>query len=136
MLNGCDTETLPPCPKSGCDTDTLTPCPTSISPHTFTAMGVYFNVLKMKQSFILWIGREEANISTISTALSLPGKQLASSKLMGPQDWTTNIAQKLAAKTKHQVFVFSDDLEPDEFPMCEKIVFQKLQANPEIFLTS
>ena len=54
---------------------------------------------------------------------------------MGNADWTTTFAQKLAVKTKHQVFILADELEPDEIPLSEKVVFQKLSTDPHIFLT-
>ena len=54
---------------------------------------------------------------------------------MGHADWTTNFAQKLAVRTKQQVFVMADELEPDEVPLSEKVVFQKLSTDPHIFLT-
>ena len=38
-------------------------------------------------------------------------------------------------RTKHQVFVMADELEPDEVPLSEKVVFQKLSSDPHIFLT-
>ncbi|KAL5267629.1 hypothetical protein ACHWQZ_G004613 [Mnemiopsis leidyi] len=103
--------------------------------HAFTAMGVHFHVIKMNQSFILWIGHEEPKIDSLATAISLPSRPPAASKLMGHADWTTNFAQKLAVRTKHQVFVMADELEPDEVPLSEKVVFQKLGTDPHIFLT-
>eukprot|EP00116_Pleurobrachia_bachei_P013520 sb/3473782/ len=102
----------------------------------FTAMGLHFSVIKMVQSFILWVGHEEASLNTISTALSLPSRPPSSSRILGTQEWTTLLAQKLAGKTKHQVFIFAGELEPDEVPMCEKIIFQKLQQSPALFLTT
>ncbi|XP_063686480.1 proteasome assembly chaperone 4-like [Bolinopsis microptera] len=106
-----------------------------MSTHAFTAMGVYFHVIKMKQSFVLWIGHDEPKIDSLATAISLPSRPAACSKLMGSADWTTTFAQKLAVKTKHQVFIMADELEPDEVPLSEKVVFQKLRTDPHIFLT-
>ena len=80
-------------------------------------------------------GHDEPKIDSLATAISLPPRPSACTKLMGSADWTTTFAQKLAVKTKHQVFIMADELEPDEVPLSEKVVFQKLRTDPHIFLT-
>lgn len=111
---------------------TLETCPVNNTVHNFTAMGLYFNIIKMTDSFVLWVGHDAASIESIGTAIALSNPPVGS-KLLGTNTWSKEIAVKLASKTKHQVFVFMDDLEKDELPMAEKIIFQKLKSNPEMF---
>ena len=42
--------------RPGQTVEALEECPTSVESHGFNAMGIFFHVLKMNQSFILWIG--------------------------------------------------------------------------------
>ena len=95
---------------------------------------------KLQRSLVC-LGGDEARIDTISTALSLssPHSSLppSSSTLLGTEQWCTNLAQRLAIKTKYQVFIFADVLEdPEDIPKIEKVIFEKLKNCPELFLTS
>ena len=95
---------------------------------------VYFQVIKLQDSFHLWIGKSR-QFGDLSVAMTMAGKPATSSVLIGHSDsYTVLIAQRLSRSTGKQVLV-SGDLNFDslDIPLIEKRIAEEIKAHPEKF---
>ena len=95
---------------------------------------VYFQVIKLQDSFHLWIGKSR-HFGDLSVAMTMTGKPATSSVLIGHSDsYTVLIAQRLSRSTGKQVLV-SGDLNFDslDIPLIEKRIAEEMKAHPEKF---
>ncbi|XP_022082214.1 proteasome assembly chaperone 4-like [Acanthaster planci] len=117
------------------------PARSRLSVHNFTEticeQSIYFHVLCLKDSFLLWIGQQPANMSNLAVALStkidsIPSASLLMGEMTDPV--STTLAQKLAKLTGKQVFV-SCDLPQDRMllPLVETRIINELKAVPDKF---
>ncbi|XP_013409231.1 proteasome assembly chaperone 4 [Lingula anatina] len=98
---------------------------------------VNFHVLKLHDSFMLWIGTEPAKMDDLSMAMptrfdSMP---LGTQVLGESTDLTsTSLAQKLAKKTGKQVFVSFNMAADSELVLrVEERVMEEMMMNPDKF---
>ncbi|KAK6185418.1 hypothetical protein SNE40_007660 [Patella caerulea] len=121
--------------------ENIVPCPSTLSIHNFSEkimdIQVNYQVLKMEDSFHIWIGNE-AEMGNMSLAM-MPSseKSLATSvHLLGDSsnNLVCGIAEKLAKKSGKQVFV-SSGLTYDQLltPLVEKRIFEELRNQPDKF---
>ncbi|XP_033626512.1 proteasome assembly chaperone 4-like [Asterias rubens] len=112
-----------------------------LSVHDFTAsiceQSVHFHVLRLQDSFMIWIGRQPASLSNLAVAMatnldSIPSASMLLGDMSDPV--STSLAQKLAKMTGKQVFV-SCDLPQDRMlqPLVEERITSELKAFPEKF---
>ncbi|XP_002741269.1 proteasome assembly chaperone 4-like [Saccoglossus kowalevskii] len=98
---------------------------------------IHFHVLKLNESFLVWIGDRSANMSSLAVSMTTPYDQIPSSaSLLGEASDTpsTVLSQKLAKKTRKQVFV-SYNLPTDQMllPLVEKRLIEEMNTHPDKF---
>ena len=132
-MNGDETNTVP-----GSDVPQVKYVEPSILLHTFHEKimdtDVYFQVIKLQDSFHLWIGKSK-QFGDLSVAMTMAGKPATSSVLIGHSDsYTVLIAQRLSKSTGKQVLV-SGDLNFDslDIPLIEKRIAEEMKAHREKF---
>ncbi|KAG8442463.1 hypothetical protein GDO86_011306 [Hymenochirus boettgeri] len=119
----------------------MDPVPRAVTIHNFSEKicdrTVYFHVMAMDDCFFLWVGLS-ANLEHLAVAMcsrydSVP---LSTSVLGDPSDTTsTSFAQRLAKKTKKQVFA-SINISHNESQLMlliEKRIKQEMDSLPEKF---
>ena len=95
---------------------------------------VYFQVIKLQDSFHLWIGKSK-QFGDLSVAMTMAGNPSTSSVMIGHSDsYTVLMAQRLSKSTGKQVFV-SGDLTFDRLtiPLIEKRVAEEMKIHPDKF---
>ena len=95
---------------------------------------VYFQVVKLQDSFHLWIGKSK-QFGDLSVAMTMAGKTPSSSVLIGQSDsYTVLMARRLSKTTGKQVFV-SGELNFDrlEIPLVEKRIAGEMKNRPDKF---
>ncbi|OWF54208.1 proteasome assembly chaperone 4-like [Mizuhopecten yessoensis] len=112
----------------------------SISVHTFHDQIIdnecFFQVIKLEDSFHLWIGNSPATFGSFTVALQTKFDKLPSSiPLLGGTDSPSNsLALQLAKKTGKQVFVSCNlPFHGQLMPLIEKRISQELNNHPEHF---
>ncbi|XP_033750644.1 proteasome assembly chaperone 4-like [Pecten maximus] len=112
----------------------------SISVHTFHDQIMdsecFFQVIKLEDSFHLWIGNTPATFGSFTVAMQTKFDKLPSSvPLIGGSDSPSNsLALQLAKKTGKQVFVSCNlAFHGQMMPLVEKRISQELNKHPEYF---
>ncbi|XP_069137786.1 proteasome assembly chaperone 4-like [Argopecten irradians] len=96
----------------------------------------FFQVIKLEDSFHLWIGNSPASFGSFTVAMQTKFDKLPSSvPLIGGSDSPSNsLALQLAKKTGKQVFVSCDSsFHGQIMPLVEKRISQELKRHPEYF---
>ncbi|XP_038068151.1 proteasome assembly chaperone 4-like [Patiria miniata] len=128
-------------PETATGTAPKEPSQSRLCVHNFTEticeQQIHFHVLRLKDSFLLWIGQQPANMSNLAVALHtnvdpIPSASLLMGEIADPV--STTLAQKLAKLTGKQVFV-SCDLPQDRMllPLVEARITNELKAAPDKF---
>ena len=111
----------------------------SFSVHNFTDKildsDVYFHVMKMTESFYLWVGKSD-RFGELSVAMTWKEKQLSSTVLIGGNaSQTASLAERLSKRSGKQVFIGGemDDFSHLELPLIEKRIVEEMKARPEKF---
>lgn len=96
---------------------------------------VYFQVLKLTDSFYLWVGKSNS-FGDLSVAMAVIGKNTSSTNLIGnSESHSMVLAERLCKKTGKQVFVGGDFKTFDQLliPLLEKRIVEEMQTNPDKF---
>ncbi|XP_077993716.1 proteasome assembly chaperone 4-like [Glandiceps talaboti] len=98
---------------------------------------VHFHVVKLLDSFFLWVGTDTLSFSSLAVAMTTKMDSVpASSSLLGEVSDTPSIslAQKLSKKTKKQIFV-SYNLPTTQMmlPLVEQRILEEMNIHPEKF---
>ncbi|XP_041454729.1 proteasome assembly chaperone 4-like [Lytechinus variegatus] len=113
-----------------------------LSVHSFSEQlldqEIFFHVTKMKDSFMLWIGKKPASLKNFAVAISTKfNSEPSSSMLMGEVTdvQPTTLAQKLAKSTGKQVFVSCNlpMADPLMLSLVDKRLTEEMKANPDKF---
>ena len=98
---------------------------------------VHFSVLRMLDSFMLWIGTQPAELANLSMAIMTKFDQvpLASAILGNASESSSSLAQKLAKRSKKQVFVSYNLPSGDRIMSTEveKRIIEEMTVCPENF---
>nr|XP_056710756.1 proteasome assembly chaperone 4 [Euleptes europaea] len=100
---------------------------------------VHFHAMRLRGSLFLWVGEEEApRLSNLAVAMCTPRDSIpASTSLLGDaSDSTSNsLAQRLASKTKKQIFVSYNIKNTDNsfILLVENRIKEEMKAFPEKF---
>ena len=95
---------------------------------------VYFQVVKLQDSFHLWIGKSK-HFGDLSVAMTMAGKTPSSSVLIGQSDsYTVLMARRLSKTTGKQVFVNGElNFDRLEIPLVEKRIAEEMKNRPDKF---
>jgi len=111
----------------------------TLSLHTFRDkvldQDVYFQVLKLKDSFYVWFGKSE-NFGDLSVAMAtLKGTVSSTSLIGGLESHSVSLAERLSKKTGKQVFVGGEMKTFDhlQYPLVEKRIMEEMARNPDKF---
>ncbi|KAK3596752.1 hypothetical protein CHS0354_038749 [Potamilus streckersoni] len=114
------------------------PFPANIAIHTFSEKimdtYMYFQVLKLSDSFWLWIGSSPAKFGDFTVAMN-SGKMPCSTVLLGNSDsGCLAMATRLAKRTGKQVFISGDlTFNQIQLPLIEKRVAEEMKQHPDNF---
>ncbi|CAH1779529.1 unnamed protein product [Owenia fusiformis] len=111
-----------------------------IAIHNFTGRcmetQVHFHVMKMKDSFMVWIG-DSPKLDNFSMAMQTKfEKSPITTSVMGDSSDPTSeaIAQKLAKRSHKQTFVsYNLSTEAALVPLVEQRLFEEMKIHPEYF---
>ncbi|KAJ8042076.1 Proteasome assembly chaperone 4 [Holothuria leucospilota] len=98
---------------------------------------VFFQVLKMKDSFFIWVGSESPKLAGLAVAMTTNvDKEPSSASMIGENVdlLSASLAKKLAKATKKQVFVsYNFPSDHQLLSLVEKRLNEEMQIHPEWF---
>ncbi|XP_052820107.1 proteasome assembly chaperone 4-like [Mya arenaria] len=96
---------------------------------------IYFQVIKLHESFIIWFGKSE-KLGDLSVAMAtLKGMVSAANLIGGMESHSVALAERLSKKTGKQVFIGGDmnSFDQLQYPLVEKRIMEEMTKHPEQF---